>query len=58
MLGIIFIEQLSICSAHLPSLTEDTAYLVFYLHARLDNITIPEYFAPPGVFLFLPLRGE
>jgi len=26
--------------------------------ARLDSVTIPEYFAPPGVFLLLPLGGE
>ena len=27
-----------------------TACLVVYQHARLDSVTIPEYFAPPGVF--------
>ena len=27
-----------------------TAYLVLYRHARLDSVTIPEYFAPPRVF--------
>ena len=35
-----------------------TVYLVPYRHARLDSVTIPEYFAPPGVFLRWPLRGE
>ena len=42
----------------LPSLTEDMAYLVSYQRVRLDRVTIPEYFAPPGVFLRWSLRGE
>jgi hypothetical protein len=42
----------------LPSLTEDRAYLVSYQRVRLDSVTIPEYFAPPRVFLRWPLRGE
>ena len=42
----------------LPSLPEDMAYLAFYQRVRLDSVTIPEYFAPPGVFLLLPLGRE